>query len=62
MEPLEVEDEFYSESSQWEAEEGEDEGEEQVKNPPPTVAPIAEKVASVHFCPRMKVFSENYKF
>ncbi|XP_061596583.1 protein KIBRA [Cololabis saira] len=42
--PLEVEEEFYPESSQWEAEEEEDVGEEKVKNPPPTAAPIPEKV------------------
>ncbi|KAM6907011.1 protein KIBRA [Xenentodon cancila] len=42
--PLQVEDEFYPESTQWEAEEEEEKGEEKVKNPPLAAAPVTEKV------------------
>ena len=57
MGPLEVEDEFYPESSQWEAEEEEEEdaGEEKVKNPPPTAAPITERVMSAYSCLCVKI-------
>ncbi|KAL7389860.1 hypothetical protein ABVT39_011192 [Epinephelus coioides] len=42
--PLEEEDEFYPDSSQWEAEEEEEEEEEKVTKPPPPSPAITEKV------------------
>jgi len=45
--PLEEEDEFYPDSSQWEAEEEEEEEEEKVTKPPPPSPAITEKVT---FC------------
>ncbi|XP_040006027.1 protein KIBRA [Xiphias gladius] len=42
--PLEEEDEFYPDSSRWEAEEEEEEEEERATKPPPTAAAITEKV------------------
>ncbi|XP_023117015.1 protein KIBRA [Amphiprion ocellaris] len=42
--PLEEEDEFYPDSSQWEAEEEEEEEEEKVTKPPPPAALVTEKV------------------